>query len=547
MEFQHGLSFLDSDQTAHYQRCKTRLTQHGFYIDQSVMGSGKTYVALALAQSAQLALAVIGPKSSLAMWEEKAKEYHVPQLFGLSYQALTGMGKGQPKHGLLTKTVHVDEHGEQTVQYQPSDAWKAQLAQSQGLLVIVDEAHNCKNPGNKERAVTALLQALRAARAQGQPLFYGLLSASLMDKHHLCIQFFRVLGLYTKRALTDNLHQTRPGYEEIVRGCSALDPSTTQQCAYPKAITVTPAALYENVYQLFTLALLPTCSSSMPDPLLPSSMSNVYYPVESPILKARLSRSYADLIDAVRFDPNKHTVQMSSNSIGAVNMACRDHEWALAEVVLRDAWAWLRLYPSGKVIVFTNYKRTLRFVQHHLERSGVKSVPYEGQMTSHQRVASVRAFQDDPATRAFVSNIACGGVSISLHDLVGQQPRLVLIFPTYKILDVYQATGRAVRRGMKTEADVRMVYSADHPMMQVLNALARKTDVLKDVNKGASDQMRRKYPGEFASVKTTLQDRVAAGGAYSVRWHAEQARLPYQDQFEGADLIDDEVASDEEE
>jgi len=538
MEFQHGLAFLDSDQATHYERCKRMLIAHRFYIDQSVMGSGKTYVGLALAQSMGLSLMVIGPKSSLAMWEEKAAEYHVPMHLALSYQALTGVGKGQPKHGLLLKTREKDEHGDETISYAPLPKWTEQC---KGVLVIVDEAHNCKNPGNKEKAVTAILNGVRA----GSNAYYGLLSASLMDKDHMYTQFLRVLGFYTKRALTDNLKSTRPGYDEIVQHCRRVAPAATHELAYPPAVQVAPMALHENLYLLFTDVVLPACSSSMPDPLLPSKMSNVFYPVGSPVLKARLQKSYADLCAAVRYDATLGTVRMEKDSIAEVNKACMNHEWALAEVALREAWAWLHKTPTGKVIVFTNYKQTLRFVQTHLECSGVKSVPYEGRMTTNQRVAAVRAFQGDPATRAFVSNISCGGVAISLHDLVGNQPRLVLIFPTYKILDVYQATGRAVRRGMKTEADVRMVYSADYPLLHMFDALARKTSVLKAVNKGASNSTQRKYPGEFPTAKVPLNDGVQAGGDYSKAWHTEQDKSPYQDKFNMA--VYEQIVGDEEE
>ena len=531
MEFQHGLAFLDSDQAAHYQRCKRIVELYGFDLDQSVMGSGKTYVALALAQELGLSLMVVGPKSSLGMWEEKAKEYHIPVHGTLSFQALTGMGKGQPKHGMLIKTREKDEHGDETTSYVPHPSWVEQCKSTQGLLVVVDEAHNCKNPGNKEKAVTALVKAVREAHAGGAKAYYSLLSASLMDKDHMCIQFLRLVGFYSKRSLMDNLHGTRPGYDEIVQRCRRVAPHATQALAYPPAVQVTPAALHENVYHLFTQAFLPACSSSMPDPLLPSKMTNVFYHVSSPAVIARLQKSQADLAAAVRFDATRETVRMDSNSIAAVSRACMDHEWALAEVALREAWAWMQKKPDGKVIVFTNYKQTLHFVQHHLTQSGIKSVGYEGKMTTGQRVAAVRAFQEDDTTRAFVSNMACGGVSISLHDVLAPRPRLVLIFPTYKILDVYQATGRAVRRGMKTEADVRMIYSKDFPLLHMFNALARKTDVLKVVNKGASDQTRRKYPGEFPTAVVPAMAGIEAGGDYSKTWHAAQERFPHQDLF----------------
>jgi hypothetical protein len=531
MEFQHGLAFLDSDQATHYERCKRILTSHGFYIDQSVMGSGKTYVALALAQSLGLTLLVVGPKSSLAMWEEKAKEYHVPMHSTLSYQTLTGMGKGQPKHGHLLKTRERDEHGDETISYTPSPSWSGACTASQGLLVVLDEAHNCKNPGNKENASCALLQAVRAAHQAGVKAYYALLSASLMDKSHMCIQFMRVLGLYTRRALTDNLHNTRPGYDEIVRNLRRVAPHATHSLAFPASVQVAPVALHENLYRLFTEALLPACSSSMPDPVLPSKMTNVFYKVMSPVLLKRLCNSQADLTSALRYDDAYGSIRMEKDSIAAVNRACMDHEWALAEVALRDAWAWLSKTPTGKVIVFTNYKKTLHFIQHHLTLTGIKSVGYEGKMTTSQRVAAVRSFQQDVSTRAFVSNVACGGVSISLHDLVGNQPRLVLIFPTYKILDVYQATGRAVRRGMRTEATVRMLYSEDYPLMHLFDALARKTGVLKAVNNGAGATTTRKYPGEFPKIQANHDKGVEAGGIHSKTWHAAQERMPYQDMF----------------
>jgi len=310
---------------------------------------------------------------------------------------------------------------------------------------------------------------------------------------------------------------------------------------------VAPAVLHENVYHLFTQAVLPALSSSMPDPILPSKMTNVYYKVLNPTLNARLQKSQAGLAQAVRFDPTQHTVRMDSSSISAVNRACMDHEWALAEVGVREAWAWLEKHPTGKVIVFTNYKQTLHFVHHHLTQAGVKAVKYEGKMTTGQRVAAVRAFQEDDSTRAFVSNLSCGGVSISLHDVLAPRPRLVLIFPTYKILDVYQATGRAVRRGMRTEADVRMIYSADFPLSHMFNALAKKTGVLKEVNKGATDQTRRKYPGEFETAVVPYDRGVEAGGNYSKTWHAAQERFPYQDLYKAEVEEGGEGEEDEEE
>ena len=49
-----------------------------------------------------------------------------------------------------------------------------------------------------------------------------------------------------------------------------------------------------------------------------------------------------------------------------------------------------------------------------------------------------------------VSNIRAGGASVSLHDTTGDRPRTAYIFPTDRVVDMKQATGRVDRVGGKS-------------------------------------------------------------------------------------------------
>lgn len=510
---------LNKAQEQHYEACRARLERFGVYLDQSVMGAGKTYIALKLAQALGVPLLVVAPKTALAMWERLASEYGVPILAALSYQALTGRFATPLAHPWLTRTPLTPGEPEQA--YSPS-AHLLQAART-GVFLVVDEAHNIKNPGNKPKAVTALMDGVRALRSRGVPAYAALVSASPMDKEPMAVQYMRALGVYPAGPLRDS-HRRATGYERFVANCRKLDAATTERLRAPADADIDD--LRATLFPLFLEVMVPAYASSMPDPTPPATLSNHYYEVSNPRMRTLLRRSQNIIKAATGYDGVDATLKF--DGLGAFTRALAEHEHALAEVLVRDGLAWLAQHPKGKVVIFTNYNSTLGRVADEYTRLGLAPVRFVADLTASERDAAVARFQTDPTCRVFVTNVATGGVSISLHDCVGDAPRLALLMPTYRILEIYQATGRVVRQGMLSAAEVRMCYSKDYPLEPMFDALARKSAVLKVINQGANKATTRKYPGEFPKVTPSLSASIAAGGARSEAWHTLQKTKPFQ-------------------
>jgi hypothetical protein len=53
-----------------------------------------------------------------------------------------------------------------------------------------------------------------------------------------------------------------------------------------------------------------------------------------------------------------------------------------------------------------------------------------------------------------------GADSVDMHDLDGNHPRHVIIFPVYSSTQFIQITGRAVRSGAKSPVVQRVIYAS---------------------------------------------------------------------------------------
>ena len=109
----------------------------------------------------------------------------------------------------------------------------------------------------------------------------------------------------------------------------------------------------------------------------------------------------------------------------------------------------------------------------------------------------VREFQTNPKKRLIIAIVKVISVSISLHDTVGNAPRIMYLSPSYEVLQMYQTTGRIVRDGDSTKSDatIRFVYLQGGELeTAIFNALARKSVILKDTLIRSQDIS---FPGDY--------------------------------------------------
>jgi len=473
------------------------------YFDLSLMGTGKTFIAIAVCIKYNLPLFVVCPVSSTFMWSRVAELYNIKLIDVKSFGILRGQGSHRKlNHPYLVKELKSDTSS--TFTYSATPLF--QKLCDDGMLMVIDEGQNIKNNGLQTRSVQALCDAIRSTSKSR----FAILSASLFDKQQMAINLLRTIGFYGNKSerlyfynIGSRMHDYT-GYKEIIANCEIIDVTTTHDLLLPylpeggnaSKEGSTLKMIQNNVYRLFTNVVLERCSSSMPDPLLPSNMMNGFYMIHNSSMRKLAEQSKNAIQRATGYSVSTETIQWQKKSLDVITASLASYEISLLEICVRETLRWVDIHKGGKVIIFTNYTKPLKILYGELKHLGAEI--FYGKLKPHEREQVEKRFQTDPKCRVFIGNMQAGGLGLNLQDLSpgGTQPRLVVILPTYKVMDMYQATGRAVRRGMTSEATVRIIYSKEFPLDCVFDAIAKKSNVLMDIN-NRSHGAKRTYPGGF--------------------------------------------------
>lgn len=495
----NGLSLWDEHQYEHFQRVCKILHKNTFYVDQSLLGTGKSYIALAICITYGLPLFVICPVAVMNMWKTLSEKYNIIMIDNLSYSMLQGKGK-KVNHPYLFK-----REKNEVITYHASEKFQSMC--NDGLMLVIDEASMIKNASNQNRSVQALCDAV----IQSGNSRVAFLSASLIDKIPMALEILRVIGYYGKKS--DKIYSynvgTRTmdysGYKEIVENCSRLDPKKTDEwkLLYLPEFSMgqtNPGMLkmiHTNVYYLFKNVVLEHCASSMPDPDLPADMKNGFYWIYNEKMRELAAQASDNICRASGYTSKNSEIHLKQNSWNIITTSLQMYEKALLEVCVRETLLWTVQNPHGKVVIFAHYTESLLMLHQQLQHLGAQL--YYGEISKENRTIAEDRFQNDPSCRVFIGNMACSAMGINLHDISkkGNEKRLELLLPTYKLMDIYQASGRVRRRGMTSEATVRIVYAENAPLASVIDAICRKSNVLSDINDRPTLKKRRIYPGDF--------------------------------------------------
>ena len=171
------------------------------------MGTGKTRCALALSVNLRLNVFVVCPLTVSQSWDGEAEETGMSIYDLYNYDELAGKPGLQPHHGYLARRdVPNPKSGKHTV-FTATDKWLALVKQR--VLLIVDEAQNCKNDSDKSKAVRELAKhvyaqvSLTRSPTDGEwsvnpgsgPSRVLLLSGTLFDKKQHAKQLMDLLGI----------------------------------------------------------------------------------------------------------------------------------------------------------------------------------------------------------------------------------------------------------------------------------------------------------------------------------------------------------------
>lgn len=452
------------------------------YIDTSRMGSGKTYVLLWLAQQFQFSLLVICPAIMIDVWRDTAAEYGVPVIKIISYQSLRSTTGKQPKHGLLIRHEAKDETGKKHLYFEATPAYKELL--SQGIMVVGDEIQNVKNNSDQHKAFTTLLQEIIAGGGRSR---FAMLSGTPLDKEEHAMNLLRLIGYIRSRRLFTTRGEILylEGIQELIEACQNINALETNRVL--TEIPITKDNLKHLTYALYVRVIKYTISGAMPTPPIPFAfdVKNGFYRLD-PESAANLSAALERLVTLVRFNPQTQEIEtnarvvMQPRNLAAVNQILMAVEASKVPTWRRVALQVLTAHQGAKVIISVNFIGTIVRLTELLE--AYHPLILTGSVPARNRRRIIRRFNTDSTHRVLLMTTQTGGVGINLHDTVGNAPRFMLLSPSYKLLDLVQATGRIYRVGTASDATIRIVYGLGFSIeVGILTSLVRKTDVLKGV------------------------------------------------------------------
>lgn len=393
-------------------------------LDSSDTGTGKTYVALAALKALNHTPLIICPKAGIPQWKRVAGEMGVDVLDVLNPEKLkTGkypyVKRGTKKHEWMwsstVKAVVFDEcHRFSGVK--TDNAWLLAHAKKYGITCYCASATAAESP-LKMRALGFLL-GLHAwnnfwewAKANG-----------CYENPWGGLEFARTFT-ERSRVLTALHGQIFPEHGVRMRIKDIPEFPENEVCA--------------EAYELSDRATKET------------------------------EKAYEEAEDEIQSDP-------STNPL-VVLLRARQKAELLKVDLLADMAEDLLEEDNKSVVVFTAFRETQRMLRLEIERrvAGNLVCQIHGDQTAAEREASIQSFQSGDK-RIIVVMIQAGGVSISLHDTVGDRPRVALICPTYSAVEMKQALGRVHRANGKSKSLQRIIFAAGTVEAKACEAVRRK-------------------------------------------------------------------------
>lgn len=378
------------------------LTANGAALDASDTGTGKMYVACAVARQLKVTPLVIAPKSTLAEWRKVAVGFGL-EVEAVNYERVRGTRRNVDIDDGEARLAS-SEWGEESISGHGSRwTWKEPYE-----FVIFDEVHRCG--GMTSLNSKLLLAAARQAR------YVLCLSATAANDPRQ----FKALG-YTLQLFELSKFRwwlLRHGCEPGIYGGFDLtsDPVEQQQ------------AMARIHSQIFPRKGSRMCKETIPG--FPKTQIDVRLLDDT----TGRARTYAyEIRDAFTGQHLKELIAARQ----AIELMKVSYLVDMVEDYAR----------SSKVIVFLNFTKTIDALREKLEKIFPEIPVIDGRNSSAEEREIIKTRFQNNEFSVLLANSQAGGVGIGLHDPAGQIERTSLISPSYNSKDMKQVLGRPQREG----------------------------------------------------------------------------------------------------
>lgn len=471
---------LKENQKQHVVNLINILKRNLWAIDLSVMGSGKTFTSSYIAKYFKFTnVVIVCPVSVQDTWYNMKLNYKLPIFRLLSYETLRGNTETELKHGLLIRNSEDNFSATPLLE----DLIKT------GTLFIFDEFQKTKNITFNHYAIQTIIWSIENYKNSDNKSTKSrilLLSGTPFDKKKQVVDFLRMVGVIRHRNLYDKLLNKRIniqgfGLEQLIHFCLKIDYNATVNII--NTINFSTNEAHNICFILYTKIIQKHLTSTMSSPVISVDIDikNGYYNISS-----ERTMQYKQILDYL-LSENDFRLSKFNNYLYTI-------EHIKIEIFVRETYNILNSIKNAKVVIFFNFKNTLKIVSSLL--SSFNPLVLEGDILKKDRIDIIKQFQEkNTKHRLLLSNLVVGSLGIDLDDTEGNFPRYVFISPNFNSMAIHQATHRFYRTNTKSTPHIRIVYIQNEKREDIiLNILDNKKTVLKET---LQQQLNVIFPGEY--------------------------------------------------
>lgn len=416
------------------------LTLHGKGLDASGLGTGKSFVALAVAKQLGKIPFVLCPKTVIPSWHRAASHFGIEATVTNYEQVKTGktvFGKWVEKQTKKGKTF------EEFLWTLPDNA-----------ILIFDECQKNRNSGTIQQEI--------GLKALEQKICTLGISATPADNP----VNMRWLG-----QLTDLHDGTSSGFYKFMLNNGVTKGSFGMQFNGSKSIL---KRIHHSIFPEYGTKISKESIPDFPECTIEPMVFDCNGNGE------QINRAYEEMNSEIaRIEARE--AKGSTAILAAIMYARQRVEMLKVPSIIELAETYAESGQS--VAIFVNFRDTLQALREKLKTDCF----VDGSQSGVQREACIQDFQDDKA-KFIIVNIQSGGAGLSLHALKPEsRPRSAIILPTWSGQDLLQATGRIWRAGATSKSQQVIFFANNSIESKICERVREKIQNITTLTDGDLD------------------------------------------------------------
>lgn len=454
---------LHSYQHMHVFNMISALKKYDSAIDGSSTGTGKTYTSVAICKQLGLTPIIICPKINQNSWKSVCNRFEVVPECIVNYELLrTGKIYDDNDKKIEAPFIKKCDKGK----------YEWSIKDKNRKILIYDEAHKCKNKNSQ------LGKLMMSSKHKCKIL---LLSATLCDKINDFMLFGYVLGIYAK--LSTGRNWLKWTVEQDIKNIDQDGQSTLYKNIFPKhgsKMDIDEVNFPDNIIIAECYDIDPKDRKKMNNRL--EKLKNKRSKKLKNKCKEKHRVKFTEDTDT-SIDINNDNKPNKKNS----NKSCvleemtderQEIEKIKVPIILEEI---TKSFNSGKsVVVFVNFVKSVETLSICLDKLEIKHCIIKGGQDKKERDENIELFQYN-RRKVIVCTIQSGGDCISLHDKFGGHPRISLISPSLKAIEITQALGRIKRSGGKSKCIQKLIFCAGTLEERIAKIIKEKSKFINNL------------------------------------------------------------------